>query len=69
MLANEYSTKSDMWSLGVIVGEMFRGSEFIFGESEPDQFAAVMENIGLPPIKIIEESSRRKIYYGTTTLI
>lgn len=63
MLALGYTTMSDMWSLGVIIGEMFRGSEFIFGESEADQFAAVMEIVGLPPVELIERSNRRKIYY------
>ena len=53
-----------MWSLGIIVGEMFRGSEFIFGETEADQFAAIMENVGLPPVELIEQSTRRKVYYG-----
>ena len=65
MLALDYTSASDMWSLGVIVGEMFRGSEFIFGEAEADQFAAIMENIGLPPVQLIERSTRRKVYYGT----
>lgn len=63
MLALDYTSASDMWSLGVIVGEMFRGSEFIFGEAEADQFAAIMENIGLPPVQLIERSTRRKVYY------
>ena len=69
MLALGYTTMSDMWSLGVIIGEMFRGSEFIFGESEADQFAAVMEIVGLPPVELIERSNRRKIYYGELALI
>ena len=64
MLAIPYTTASDMWSLGVIVGEFFRGTEFIFGETEPDQMAAIMENIGLPPVSFIEQSDRRHIYYG-----
>jgi len=63
MLGISYTSSSDMWSLGVIVGEMFRGSEFIFGEAEADQFAAIMENIGLPPVVMIERATRRKIYY------
>ena len=64
MLATPYTHSSDMWSLGVIVGEMFCGSEFIFGEAEADQFAAIMENIGLPPVQLLERSNRKKVYYG-----
>lgn len=58
-----YTTQSDMWSMGVIIGEMFRGSEFIFGESESDQMASIMENIGLPPVPFIEKGVRKRIYY------
>ena len=64
MLAMNYTTQSDMWSMGVIIGEMFRGSEFIFGETEPDQMASIMENIGLPPVPFIEKGVRKRIYYG-----
>ncbi|CAG5095588.1 Oidioi.mRNA.OKI2018_I69.XSR.g14252.t1.cds [Oikopleura dioica] len=63
MLAMNYTTQSDMWSMGVIIGEMFRGSEFIFGETEPDQMASIMENIGLPPVPFIEKGVRKRIYY------
>lgn len=63
MLAMNYTTQSDMWSMGVIIGEMFRGSEFIFGESESDQMASIMENIGLPPVPFIEKGVRKRIYY------
>lgn len=66
MLAMNYTTQSDMWSMGVIIGEMFRGSEFIFGESESDQMASIMENIGLPPVPFIEKGVRKRIYYGRT---
>ena len=65
MLAMNYTTQSDMWSMGVIIGEMFRGSEFIFGETEPDQMASIMENIGLPPVPFIEKGVRKRIYYGS----
>ena len=43
---------------------MFRGTEFIFGESEADQLAAIMENIGLPPVYMLEQSDRKHVYYG-----
>jgi dual specificity tyrosine-phosphorylation-regulated kinase 2/3/4 len=42
---------------------MFRGTEFIFGESEADQLAAIMENIGLPPVPMLEKSDRKHVYY------
>lgn len=63
IFAIPYTQASDLWSLGVIIGEMFRGTEFIFGESEPDQLAAIMENIGLPPVYMLEQSDRKHIYY------
>ena len=47
---------------------MFRGTEFIFGESEADQLAAIMENIGLPPVSMLEKSDRKHVYYGMRLL-
>jgi len=63
MLGLNYTTKADMWSFGCIVGELYRGLELIYGEKEVDQMAAVMEIIGLPPVKMIEKSWRKEVYF------
>ena len=47
------------------IPESMNLNEFIFGETEADQFAAIMENVGLPPVELIEQSTRRKVYYGS----
>ena len=64
MLGIPYDQSSDMWQLGVIVAEMFRGKRFIISESDADHLAATMEIIGLPPLSILEVSSKRQVYYG-----
>ena len=64
MLGIPYDQLSDMWQLGVIAAEMFRGKRFIISESDADHLAATMEIIGLPPISVLEASSKRRVYYG-----
>ena len=64
MLGIPYDQSSDMWQLGVIAAEMFRGKRFIISESDADHLAATMEIIGLPPLSVLESSSKRQIYYG-----
>lgn len=63
MLGHNYTTQSDMWSFGCIVGELYRGLELIYGESEIDQLAAIMETIGLPPRRLVQKSWRRDVYF------
>ena len=64
MLGIPYDQSSDMWQLGVIAAEMFRGKRFIISESDADHLAATMEIIGLPPLSVLEASSKRQVYYG-----
>ena len=63
ILAHNYTTQADMWSFGCIIGELYRGYELIYGETETDQFSAIMEIIGLPPVSMVENSSRRHKYF------
>ena len=69
MLGIPYDQSSDMWQLGVITAEMFRGKRFIISESDADHLAATMEIIGLPPLSVLEASSKRQMYYGRSTRI
>ena len=68
MLGIPYDQSSDMWQLGVIAAEMFRGKRFIISESDADHLAATMEIIGLPPLSVLESSSERQIYYGRSKI-
>ncbi|XP_077967153.1 dual specificity tyrosine-phosphorylation-regulated kinase 4-like isoform X1 [Styela clava] len=56
------SSQSDMFSLGVIMAQLFLGTAPFFGGDEVDQFAAMMEVIGLPPAYIISHANGREIY-------
>ena len=53
-----------MWSLGCIIAELYTGIPIFPGESEQDQLACIMEIIGVPPRYLIEQSSRRKVFFG-----
>jgi len=57
-----YTTKADMWSLGVMTSEMFLGSLPFYGETTIDQLAAIMEVLGLIPIEMIKHSPKIHIY-------
>ena len=68
MLGIPYDQSSDMWQLGVIAAEMFRGKRFIISESDADHLAATMEIIGLPPLSVLQASSKRQVYYGESKM-
>lgn len=57
-----------MWSLGCIIAELYTGIPIFPGESEQDQLACIMEIIGVPPRYLIEQSSRRKVFFGMLRL-
>nr|XP_039268471.1 dual specificity tyrosine-phosphorylation-regulated kinase 4-like [Styela clava] len=64
------SSQSDMFSLGVIMAQLFLGTPLFIGRDEVDQFAAMMEVIGLPPAHIISQAKEiyaRAISYATRT--
>lgn len=64
ILGIAYGTPIDMWSLGCIIAELYTGIPIFPGESEQDQLACIMEIIGVPPRYLIEQSSRRKVFFG-----
>ncbi|CAK8672583.1 unnamed protein product [Clavelina lepadiformis] len=57
-----YDETADMWSVGVIVAELFLHKVPFYGESSTDQLAAIMEVIGLVPTHMIEQSPRIHTY-------
>ncbi|XP_021703574.1 dual specificity tyrosine-phosphorylation-regulated kinase 2 isoform X2 [Aedes aegypti] len=60
ILGAKYDMAIDMWSLGCILAELFTGFALLPGEDEADQLACIIELIGMPPKKIIENSKRAK---------
>jgi serine/threonine protein kinase len=45
---SRYTTASDMWSLGCILGEMLQGSVFLKGSSEQQQLQLIAGIVGRP---------------------
>lgn len=63
ILGQKYSLPIDMWSLGCILAELFSGRALFPGEDEGDQLACMMEVLGLPPVQLIGDSRRAKIFF------
>lgn len=60
-----YGRGIDMWSFGCILAELFTGYPLFPGENEVDQLLAIMEVLGAPPPRLVELSSRKKLFFGT----
>jgi len=63
MLGIPYTTAIDMWSFGCIVTELLTGFPLFPGESEQDQMLRIIEVLGPPPRKILEQSSRKQVFF------
>ena len=63
LLGIPYSYPIDMWSLGWILLELYQGFPIFPGENEKEQMGLIMELRGVPPINLIEEASRRDIFF------
>lgn len=49
-----------MWSLGCILAELLTGYALLPGEDESDQLACIMELLGKPPQRLLDQSKRAK---------
>jgi serine/threonine protein kinase len=49
---NKYTTAIDVWSLGIIIGEMILGKPFLDGDSDIDQLYKIFSLCGTPTEKI-----------------
>ena len=64
ILGLPYSMPIDMWSLGCILAELYTGYPLFPGENEVEQLACIMEIQGLPPQNILEQATRRRLFFG-----
>lgn len=63
MLGIPYTTAIDMWSFAWILVELYIGYPLFPGESEEEQFSLIMEYKGIPPINILDEATRKELFF------
>ncbi|VDM32294.1 unnamed protein product [Hydatigera taeniaeformis] len=66
ILGCKYNSSIDMWSFGCILAELLTGSPLFPGEDEGDQLACILEVLGMPPEKLLDQSRRMKHFFSTT---
>ncbi|KAK6619868.1 Dual specificity tyrosine-phosphorylation-regulated kinase 2 [Polyplax serrata] len=65
ILGARYSMAIDMWSLGCILAELLTGFPLLPGEDEADQLACIIELLGMPPQKLLDQSKRAKNFINS----
>lgn len=64
ILGAKYGMPIDMWSLGCILAELLTGYALFPGEDENDQLACIIELLGMPPQKLLDQSKRTKNFFS-----
>jgi len=65
ILGVSYGRPIDMWSFGCILAELYTGYPLFPGENEVEQLNCIMELFGLPPKKLLDQSTRRKQFFDS----
>lgn len=63
ILGMSYGLPIDMWSMGCILAELLTGYPIFPGEDEQEQLACIMEVFGPPEKHLIENSTRKKLFF------
>jgi len=63
ILGIPYDVAIDMWSFGCILAELHTGYPLFPGENEVEQLACIMEVVGLPPTRVLEAGTRKKMFF------
>ncbi|GKT24176.1 Dual specificity tyrosine-phosphorylation-regulated kinase 4 [Aduncisulcus paluster] len=65
ILGLPYGMPIDMWSFGCILAELYTGYPIFPGEDESEQLGCIMEIIGVPPLGLIRDAPRRKVFFDS----
>uniref|UniRef100_A0A1I8A9R5 Dual specificity tyrosine-phosphorylation-regulated kinase mbk-2 n=2 Tax=Steinernema glaseri TaxID=37863 RepID=A0A1I8A9R5_9BILA len=65
IMGAKYGMPIDMWSLGCILAELLTGYPLLPGEDENDQLALIIELLGMPPTKVIENAKRARNFISS----
>lgn len=65
ILGAKYGMPIDMWSLGCILAELLTGYPLFPGEDESDQFACIVELLGMPPHQLLENCKRARSFISS----
>ncbi|XP_064632345.1 dual specificity tyrosine-phosphorylation-regulated kinase 2-like [Lineus longissimus] len=65
ILGAKYGMPIDMWSLGCILAELLTGYPLFPGEDEGDQLACVIELLGMPSQKLLDQSKRARNFVSS----
>ncbi|XP_034935445.1 dual specificity tyrosine-phosphorylation-regulated kinase 2-like [Chelonus insularis] len=65
ILGAKYGMPIDMWSLGCILAELLTGYPLLPGEDEGDQLACIIELLGLPPRRLLDNAKRTRQFFSS----
>lgn len=65
ILGAKYGMPIDIWSFGCILAELLTGYPLFPGEDEGDQLATMMEVLGMPPPKMLENCKRHRMFFSS----
>lgn len=65
MLGIPYTPAIDMWSFACIMVELWFGYPLFPGDSEEEQLAYIMEFKGIPPINMLQKSTRLDLFFDS----
>ncbi|CAI5447252.1 unnamed protein product [Caenorhabditis angaria] len=65
ILGTKYGMPIDMWSLGCILAELLTGYPLLPGEDENDQLALIIELLGMPPTKVLDQAKRARTFISS----